>query len=181
MKQMAQVPDLNVWIKDDFLPNQAVLFDELRAAVDWDCSMLARKTASFGVPYNYSQMSYPAVKMPSMLVPVVAQLEAELDVLFNNCLLNFYETGHNKMGFHADDTTDLQPGTGVAIVSLGGMRKITYRRKKDPLNQRSFELLPGSLLYMDADVQLHWVHAIKRQTKATARISLTWRAFNVVE
>ena len=140
--------------------------------------MAARRTASFGVPYNYAQMTYPAVPMHPALVPVVEQLKNTLGIQFNNCLLNFYETGHSKMGFHADDTTNLQPGTGVAIVSLGYPRKITYRSKADKTIQQSFMLPPGSMLYMTNELQEDWVHAIKRQKNVGPRISLTWRAFN---
>lgn len=169
---------LNLRIDDDFIADQMTLFNTLRDTIAWEGSMAARRTASFGVPYNYAQMTYPAVPMHSALVPVVEQLYAALGVRFNNCLLNFYETGRSKMGFHADDTTNLQPGTGVAIVSLGYPRRLTYRTKADKTVQKAFMLQPGSMLYMGSDVQDQWVHAIKKQKGVGPRISLTWRAFN---
>jgi alkylated DNA repair dioxygenase AlkB len=168
-------------IIDDFLSDQMMLFNTLRETIPWEGSMAARRTASFGVPYNYAQMRYPAVPMHPALKPVVIKLKQTLNVEFNNCLLNFYETGRSKMGFHADDTTELQPGTGVAIVSVGYPRKLTYRSKKNPEVQHAFLLPPGSVLYMGSEVQDNWVHAIKRQKGVGPRISLTWRAFNVVD
>ncbi len=174
----AQPTPLELLIDDEFLADQMTLFDTLRNSVKWEGSMAARRTASFGVPYNYAQMTYPAVPMHEALVPVVNQLHAALGVRFNNCLLNFYETGRSKMGFHADDTSNLQPDTGVAIVSLGYPRKITYRTKIDKTIQHSFILPPGSMLYMGSHVQDEWVHAIKKQKDVGPRISLTWRAFN---
>lgn len=108
---------------------------------------------------------------------LLVMLEKRLNIQFNNCLLNFYETGDNTMGFHSDETTGLVSGTGVAIVSLGSIRDITYRSKSQPQIQRSFPLKPGSLLFMDDVVQENWMHAIKRQKDAGPRISLTWRAF----
>lgn len=165
-------------IKDNFWVDQMKLFETLRDTIAWEGSMAARRTASFGVPYNYAQMQYPAVPMHEALQPVVEKLNEVLVVRFNNCLLNFYETGQSKMGFHADDTTDLQPGTGVAIVSLGYARKLTYRNKANPALQRAFVLQPGSVLYMSSAVQDEWVHAIKKQKGVGPRISLTWRAFN---
>ena len=175
---MPTQPLLDILIVDDFLTGQRALFETLRDTVDWEDSMAARRTASYGVPYNYAQMTYPAVPMHSALVPVVAQLHQRLGVRFNNCLLNFYETERSKMGFHADDTTDLQPDTGVAIVSVGCARKLTYRRKDNKEIQQAFNLQPGSMLYMDSAVQDEWVHAIKKQKGVGPRISLTWRAFN---
>ncbi len=171
-------PTLELLIIDDFLADQMTLYHTLRTTIPWEGSMAARRTASFGVPYNYAQMTYPALPMHSALVPVVEQLYRQLAVRFNNCLLNFYETGQSKMGFHADDTSNLQPETGVAIVSLGYPRKITYRTKADKTIQQAFTLQPGSLLYMGSQVQDHWVHAIKKQKDVGPRISLTWRAFN---
>jgi alkylated DNA repair dioxygenase AlkB len=169
---------LDLLIIDNFLVDQMTIYNNLRTTIAWEGSMAARRTASFGVPYNYAQMVYPAVPMHSALVPVVEQLYDKLNVRFNNCLLNFYETGQSKMGFHADDTSNLQPGTGVAIVSLGYPRKITYRTKADKSIQQAFTLQPGSLLYMSSQVQDQWVHAIKKQKDVGPRISLTWRAFN---
>ncbi|XZE37224.1 alpha-ketoglutarate-dependent dioxygenase AlkB [Pirellulaceae bacterium SH501] len=115
--------------------------------------------------------------MPFELQALLVMLEKRLNIQFNNCLLNFYETGDNTMGFHSDETTGLVSGTGVAIVSLGSIRDITYRSKSQPQIQRSFPLRPGSLLYMDDVVRENWTHAIKRQKDAGPRISLTWRAF----
>jgi alkylated DNA repair dioxygenase AlkB len=169
---------LDLLIIDSFLVDQMTIYNNLRTTIAWEGSMAARRTASFGVPYNYAQMVYPAVPMHSALVPVVEQLYDKLNVRFNNCLLNFYETGQSKMGFHADDTSNLQPDTGVAIVSLGYPRKITYRTKADKSIQQAFTLQPGSLLYMSSQVQDQWVHAIKKQKDIGPRISLTWRAFN---
>ena len=167
-----------LFIDDTFLIDQMALFETLRRTIAWEGSMAARRTASFGVPYNYAQMTYPATPMHSALIPVVDQLYKALNIRFNNCLLNFYETGRSKMGFHADDTRNLQPKTGVAIISLGYPRKITYRSKADKTLQHSFVLPPGSLLYMTNELQEDWVHAIKRQKNVGPRISLTWRAFN---
>ncbi len=174
----APYSQLNLRIDNEFIVEQMTLFNRLRDTISWEGSMAARRTASFGVPYNYAQMTYPAVPMHAALVPVVEQLHAALGVRFNNCLLNFYETGQSKMGFHADDTSDLQPQTGVAIVSLGYPRKLTYRTKADKTVQKAFTLQPGSMLYMGSDVQDEWVHAIKKQKGVGPRISLTWRAFN---
>ena len=145
------------------------------SSVKWDEGMKARKTASFGKPYDYSQMSYQTTEMMPCLMDVAEHLRERLDVSFNNCLLNLYETGQNTMGFHSDETRSLMPGTGVAIVSLGGERTITYR-SMDQTILVDYMLKPGSLLYMDSEVQDNWMHSIRKQEVAQPRISLTWRA-----
>jgi alkylated DNA repair dioxygenase AlkB len=164
-------------IDDDFYSDHQPLFHELLTSIEWDDRMSARRTASFGRPYNYSQMEYPETPIPNALEALLLSLKEKLGIQFNNCLLNYYETGDNTMGFHSDDTTGLVSGTGVAIVSLGSVRDITYRSKIQPEIQKSFPLKPGSLLYMDDVVQEKWMHAIKKQKEAGPRISLTWRAF----
>ena len=42
---------------NDYIGNPAGLFDFLTTSVEWDERMVARKTASFGKVYNYSQMA----------------------------------------------------------------------------------------------------------------------------
>ena len=166
-----------VEITELFWPEHEALFRDLRDEVDWEKSMSARLTASFGEPYNYRQMVYPRCAMHPRLSPVRDALEERLGVPFNNCLLNYYLDGRSKMGFHADDTSELVAGSGVAIVTLGSARPLTFRRQDDPDVRTSFLLQPGSLLFMRNEVQDEWVHAIKRRRHAEPRISLTWRAF----
>ena len=47
---------MNVLHLNDIVHNHAELYKYLRDNVIWDESMRARKTASFGYPYNYSQI-----------------------------------------------------------------------------------------------------------------------------
>ena len=166
-------PDIEV--DATFLSDQSEVFEELMRTVSWDESMRSRKTASFGKPYDYSQMRYPDRQMPVCLQSVLQQLETRLDIPFNNCLLNLYETGENAMGFHSDETRNLLNGTGIAIVSLGSERTISFR-SIDQTTNVDYRLIPGSMLYMSAEVQHHWMHAVKKRIGAGRRISLTCRA-----
>ena len=43
----------------NFIDNPTELFNKLKKNVEWDERMSARKTASYGKAYNYSQISYP--------------------------------------------------------------------------------------------------------------------------
>lgn len=167
-------PDL--LIEHSFLKNHETLYQNLVDQITWNDAMSARRTASFGKPYDYSQMKYETLSMHPLLADLNQRLIDRLEIPFNNCLLNFYETVNNTMGFHSDDTTHLIPGTGVAIVSLGSMRAITYRSIEDRSVLKDYDLQPGSLLYMDNSVQQHWMHAIRCDRSAGPRISLTWRA-----
>jgi len=172
----SQVPD-GVTIIEGFVEEATELFEALRANVIWDERMASRKTASFGVPYNYSQIRYPSAPFPQILDALGQQLHNFLGPRFNNCLLNLYSDGSGSMGFHSDDTSNLEPGSGVAIVSVGAERRITFRSKVGPTADLHRKLSNGSLLYMDGVVQRNWLHAIEQEEEVGPRISLTWRAF----
>jgi hypothetical protein len=56
-----------VRVEPHFLDKHDELFEHLIASVKWDERMKARKTASFGVSYNYSQIAYETGPMPPEL------------------------------------------------------------------------------------------------------------------
>jgi alkylated DNA repair dioxygenase AlkB len=138
--------------------------------------MKARKTASFGASYNYSQISYAPCPMLPALDAICLRLADAIGFSPNNCLLNFYPDGDASMGFHSDSTEGLTPGTGVAIVSVGSARSIVFRNKSDRTMELAYTLQNGSLLYMPDDVQHDWLHAIPKAKGAGERISLTFRS-----
>jgi alkylated DNA repair dioxygenase AlkB len=164
-----------ILLDEQFLPNSQELFADLITVVEWDTRMKSRKTATFGKAYNFSGITYDPVPMHWLLVPVVDLLEDRLGFRPNNCLLNFYESGESTMGFHSDSTEELTEGTGVAIVSLGARRSITFQYKRGTKEEFDYPLVSGSLLYMSPQIQADWRHAIRKEPEASGRISLTFR------
>lgn len=165
----------NLMLVENFVENPDQLFDDLVTSVVWDERMKARKTASFGVSYDYSGISYAKVEMHEKLVPLCRLIEKTVGFHPNNCLLNYYLDGESSMGLHSDATEDLQAGTGIVIVSLGAERVIAYRNKANKALEHHYTLKNGCFLYMDQQVQHEWLHAIPKQQHAAARISLTFR------
>jgi alkylated DNA repair dioxygenase AlkB len=158
-----------------FVADPAALYEELVRGVDWDTRMAARKTASFGKAYNYSQIAYPDQPFPDNLERLRRQLIPALGFEPNNCLINYYLDGTSKMGFHADQTDILHPETGVAIVSLGATRILRFKRITDADTVMDYHLASGSLFYMGQRVQEDWLHAIPKSDSDLGRISLTFR------
>jgi alkylated DNA repair dioxygenase AlkB len=151
------------------------LYTQLCDRIDWDLRMSARKTACFGLSYDYSGVSYDNKPMHPLLQPLCARLEQTLGFEPNSCLINYYVDGRSKMGFHSDEIDNLEDGTQIIIISLGTERKLAFRSKAD-YSQRLQYLLPhGSLLYMSQRTQECWSHAIKRANVMEGRISLTFR------
>ncbi len=151
------------------------LYIKLRDRIEWDERISARKTACFGLPYNYSGLTYETQPMHLFLQPLCVRLEQTLGFEPNSCLINFYKDGRDKMGFHSDEIDNLEDGTQIIIISLGTERKLSFRSKSD-YSQRLQYLLPhGSLMYMSQKTQEFWSHAIKRANVMDGRISLTFR------
>ena len=164
-----------------FLAGSQVRFDRLAAEVAWDDRIRARRVASFGVPYNYSGTVWPETPMPEVLVPVASAVAAAVGFEPNNCLANYYPDSGSTMGYHSDSVAELEPGTGIAIVSLGAARAISFRREPDRSEVHELVLNSGSLLYMTVAMQSAWRHAVLRSEGVTAgRISLTFRRIKQV-
>lgn len=159
----------------DFLAEHEALFAWARERVSWDERIQARKTASYGVPYDYAGLTYEALPFPPELEAVRARVAARIREDVNNCLLNYYPDGRSRMGFHADSEAGIVPGTGVAIVSLGALRPLRFRRSARPDERIDYPLAPGSLLFMPPQVQTEWQHALPRSSQREGRISLTFR------
>ena len=165
-----------------FLAGSDGLFARLAAEVKWDDRIRARRVASFGVPYNYSGTVWPEAPMPELLVPIVAAVAKAVGYEPNNCLANYYPSGDSTMGYHADSVVELEPGTGISIVSLGTPRVITFRREDDRSEIHELLLESGSLLHMTAAMQSMWRHAVLRAEGVSAgRISLTFRRIKHAE
>jgi alkylated DNA repair dioxygenase AlkB/tellurite resistance-related uncharacterized protein len=173
------MPEPEIVYRPAVVADPTRLFEIVRDQTPWTEQMVSRKTASMGRPYNYKGASYPVTPW----VPAVASLRDALveTVGFEatNCLLNYYPTGRHSLGWHQDDVSILQPGTGIAIVSLGVARPLRLRRP-DPSAPNGFEyrsvlLEPGSVLLMSAARQRVWQNALRRADTTEPRISLTFR------
>jgi alkylated DNA repair dioxygenase AlkB len=162
----------------EFISSPEDLFRLLKENVIWDNRMAARKTASFGVAYNYSQISYPHTPFIPELIKIINSIETELGFEPNNCLINYYLDGSSKMGFHADQTDILADNTGIAILSIGETRTLRFRKIQDKNELVDFELPAGSLIYMTQEVQQVWQHSIPSSDTNEGRMSLTFRKIN---
>ncbi len=100
---------------NDFINNSSELFQLLQSTVIWDERMASRKTASFGLAYNYSQIYYPFQEFSPELQTIINRIKHTIGFTPNNCLINYYTDGHSKMGFHSDQTDILEEDTGVVI------------------------------------------------------------------
>ena len=139
-----------------------------------------RKTAWYGYEgfnYSYSGITcFPEI-WTNELLEIKKEIEKFIpDEDFTSVLLNLYNNGNDKMGWHADDEKELGINPTIASVSLGETRRFDIKHKNNKDLQFKFELTSGSLLIMRGALQHHWVHQIPAQKKVkNPRINLTFR------
>lgn len=94
---------------------------------------------------------------------------------FNFCIGNYYRSGSDSIGWHADDELVLGINPVIASISLGATRKFQMRRK--PQGEiHSMWLEHGSLLIMEAGTQEEWLHQLPKDIKSNKpRINWTFR------
>ena len=137
------------------------------------------------VSYHYSGQTRRAIPWSKQILHVKQHIEQQLlsngiNVDFNSCLLNYYPSGDDGMGYHADDEKQLGTKPIIASLSLGATRKFvfkhkTIRQKNKPIKVELY-LESGQLIVMHGDTQDFWKHTItKTKTVASGRISLTFR------
>lgn len=163
----------------DALTDADALLARLQGEIPWDHRMHARRTASFGTPYNYSGQRYDTLPMPPLIAEIASRMAAHAGHPFDNCLANLYEAGRNAMGFHRDSYGDLEPASLIAIASFGATRTLVFR-STDRQHGEAFRLAHGSILLMTEHTQRDWQHAVPRDGTAGLRISLTFRRFRAL-
>lgn len=139
-----------------------------------------RKTAWYGYEgFNYSYSGITC--FPEIWTKELLEIKKEIEKFipdedFTSVLLNLYNNGNDKMGWHADDEKELGKNPTIASVSLGETRRFDIKHKQNPELHYKFELTSGSLLVMRGALQHHWVHQIPAQKKIKdPRINLTFR------
>jgi alkylated DNA repair dioxygenase AlkB len=142
--------------------------------------LVPRKTAWYGYEgFNYSYSGITC--FPEIWTKELLEIKKEIEKFipdedFTSVLLNLYNNGDDKMGWHADDEKELGKNPTIASVSLGETRRFDIKHKQNPELHYKFELTSGSLLVMRGALQHHWVHQIPAQKKIKdPRINLTFR------
>ena len=132
------------------------------------------------IDYQYSGHTRQTIPWTDTVFHVKQHVEQQLlilgiDVNFNSCLLNYYPSGEDGMGYHADDERELGEQPVIASLSLGATRKFVFKHKKTQ-DKVELYLESGQLIVMHGETQNFWKHSITKTKKVTTgRISLTFR------
>ena len=77
--------------------------------------------------YGYSQIKRQADPWTKSLLRLRYLVEKSTGQRYNSCLLNYYPTGEDGMGWHADNEKELGINPVIASLSLGAERKFSLK------------------------------------------------------
>lgn len=101
---------------------------------------------------------------------------------FEVCFLNRYLDQSDHLGWHADDSPEMDDARPIAVISLGVEREIWFRpipvKGEPPQEVSKVRLGHGSLFLMHPGMQETHQHRIpKASSLCGERISLTFRGY----
>lgn len=189
-------PELNLLPKDGSVfyfgsifsdEEAAQIFTSLQTSIFWKADELVlfgkriitkRKVAWYAehaMQYTYSGITKTALPFTPLILELKTKIEKLSADTFNSCLLNFYHSGAEGMGYHSDDEADLKEDACIASLSFGAKRKFVFKHKYS--NEKVEILLEnGSLLLMKDQTQRFWKHRLPEALKVKEpRINLTFR------
>mgnify|MGYP001551085731 CR=1 FL=1 len=138
-----------------------------------------------GGTYTYGRGIGQRTYQPQPTHPVIEQLRAAVQqktlCALEAVVLNGYEDGNDALGFHSDDSPEVDPQRPIAVISLGEIREIMFRPRPDLGVEGDVERLTlgsGSLLIMPAGMQQTHQHRIPKAGRVCGkRVSLTFRGY----
>lgn len=135
----------------------------------------------YDLPYTYGSgefaRTYEAQPWDDFIRETMQSLNEQYGITLDCCFVNGYEHQRQHLGWHADDSPEMNPEQPVAVISLGAEREIWYRRKDDHTDITKVLLGHGSLFMMPAGMQQTHDHRIPKASRVVGpRISLTYRS-----
>ena len=153
-------------------------FAELRSGVTWRSERRMMYDREVDVPrlMSHFRLDSPSDSTPAAVLGAARRVVQRIDVPFNSVGLNLYRDGRDSVAPHNDHLNEICEGFPIALLSLGGTRRMTIRAKAPPPRVIHVDLEGGSLLVMDYATQLHYTHAVPKTTQPVEeRISLAFR------
>jgi len=136
-----------------------------------------------GLPYTYGKGQFARQYLSQPLHPIIEEignvLTEKLGVVFDVVFLNRYDSKHDHLGWHSDDSPEMSDAHPIVTVSLGAEREIWFRPiHEDQEAVIKLKLQHGSACVMLPGVQDVYQHRIpKHDRDCGTRISLTFRVY----
>jgi alkylated DNA repair dioxygenase AlkB len=172
-----------------FLPAELAenYFGALRDGIDWHSQRrvmyerevdVPRLTAHFRLDELQAGDELEGIKPAAAgaLRDATARIAVALSAPFNSVGFNFYRDGSDSVAPHNDRLQELVAGQPIALLSLGGTRRMLIRSKRAGEPAIPIDLEAGSLLVMSYASQLHYTHGVAKTRAAVGeRISVALR------
>lgn len=167
-------------------PNKALI--ALQTELEWERRGDAPRSEyycnDFKEDYIYGRgagrRTYSARPYNPTILEIRRALEAQANCVFEVCFLNRYLNQKDQLGWHADDSPEMDDLRPIGVISLGVEREIWFRPKDNSkdLEVTKLKLGNGSLCLMAAGMQDFYQHRIpKASFLCGERISLTFRGY----
>lgn len=133
----------------------------------------------YDVPYTYGSgrgvRTYEARPWDSYCAGLMYSLNRTFDCNMNCCFINGYSDEKDSLGWHADDSPEMNDDQPIISVSLGEEREI-FTRNNETKEITKYMLGNGSAFVMPPGFQNTHEHKIPRGGRPMGkRISLTYR------
>ncbi len=175
-----------VTYRPGFVADPKAAFDELWNTLEWERRGSTPRREYYcnevAVPYVYGKGAGVREYLPKPWAPALAALkaavEAELGCKFEVAFMNGYENARDHLGWHADDSPEMDDARPICIVTLGAEREIWFCPNGDREAVTKLVLGSGSLCVMAPGMQDTHMHRIpKAGFECGPRISITFRGY----
>jgi len=134
------------------------------------------------VPYTYGRgmgaRTYEPQPWDGDIAVLGDRLRADHGDVLDVCFLNRYLNQRDHLGWHADDSPEMDDARHIAVISLGAEREIWVRPTASRDQVQKIRLGHGSLFLMHPGMQETHEHRIpKAGFECGERISMTYRGF----
>lgn len=150
------------------------LLVDLAESLPWRCGRRRMYDRTVDEPRLSAVCELAGGGTPGVFGTMAAALNAHYDERLDSVWVNYYRDGQDSVAWHSDRIGRTHHRPIVAIVSLGGPRRLLLRPRGGG-RSRAFEPASGDLLVMGGDCQHNWEHTVPKLTSAPPRMSVTFR------
>ncbi|ASV44332.1 hypothetical protein PBI_SCTP2_317 [Salicola phage SCTP-2] len=169
----------------NYVNNCDEAYDKLINELDWEHRGTTPRYEYYANDWNRSY-AYGSEKNPKKFDPkpwhpvmlgIRYDLEKDFNCTFDVCFINMYRNKKDHLGWHSDDSPEMDTHRPIVTVSLGAERNFWFRRIGGEEVYSVF-LENGSACVMPARFQETYQHRIpKHDRDCGPRLSLTFRGF----
>lgn len=176
-----------VTYEPNFIANPDVCLERLWSELAWvQHPQVPRREyyiPNVTLPYTYGSgrgvRTYAPQPTHELVEEIRSSIERVVNTTFDVCFLNGYADQSDQLGWHSDNSPEMDDDRPIAIVSFGVEREIWFCPIGNKLAITKLKLGDGSLCIMSKGMQDTHMHRIpKAGFKCGRRVSLTFRGFS---